>query len=116
MGDASLRRAGGGGGVAAPPPVHGGLRLGYAIVLPAAQALAFCRDGLGLALLFPVASWIPSVGQWPRALVPGWIPLRRFMAFPMFATVVWLVWVPGASERCQWRRCPLAAHCWYWVG
>ncbi len=73
-----------------------GASLGYAIALPAAQALGiFAALGLGLALPFLVASWIPSVGQWlPR---PGaWMDtLRRFMAFPMFATVVWLVWVLG---------------------
>lgn len=73
-----------------------GASLGYAITLPAAQALAiFAALGMGLALPFLAASWVPAVGHWlPR---PGaWMDtLRRFMAFPMFATVVWLVWVLG---------------------
>ena len=73
-----------------------GASLGYAISLPAAQALAiFAALGLGLALPFLVAAWVPAVGNWlPR---PGaWMgTLRRFMAFPMLATVVWLVWVLG---------------------
>ena len=73
-----------------------GASLGYAISLPAAQALAiFAALGLGLALPFLVAAWVPAVGNWlPR---PGaWMDtLRRFMAFPMLATVVWLVWVLG---------------------
>jgi len=50
---------------------------------------------VGLALPFLAAAWVPAIAQWlPR---PGaWMDtLRRFMAFPMFATVVWLVWVLG---------------------
>ena len=73
-----------------------GASLGYAIGLPAAQALGiFAALGLGLALPFLLISWLPWVGRWlPQ---PGaWMStLRRFMAFPMFATVVWLVWVLG---------------------
>ncbi len=73
-----------------------GASLGYAITLPAVQALAiFAALGLGLALPFLAAAWVPAVANWlPR---PGaWMgTLRRFMAFPMFATVVWLVWVLG---------------------
>ncbi len=73
-----------------------GASLGYAIHLPAAQALGiFAALGLGLALPFLAAAWIPAVGHWlPR---PGaWMDtLRRFMAFPMLATVIWLVWVLG---------------------
>lgn len=73
-----------------------GASLGYAISLPALQALGiFAALGLGLALPFLLASWIPAVGNLlPR---PGaWMDtLRRFMAFPMLATVVWLVWVLG---------------------
>jgi thiol:disulfide interchange protein DsbD len=73
-----------------------GASLGYAIALPAAQALGiFAALGLGLALPYLAASWVPSVGKLlPR---PGaWMDtLRRFMAFPMWATVIWLVWVLG---------------------
>jgi thiol:disulfide interchange protein DsbD len=73
-----------------------GASLGYAIALPAAQALGiFAALGLGLALPYLAASWVPAVAQWlPK---PGaWMnTLRNFMAFPMWATVVWLVWVLG---------------------
>jgi thiol:disulfide interchange protein/DsbC/DsbD-like thiol-disulfide interchange protein len=73
-----------------------GASLGYAIGLPSAQALGiFAALGFGLALPFLAASWVPAVAHWlPR---PGaWMDtLRRFMAFPMLATVVWLVWVLG---------------------
>ena len=73
-----------------------GASLGYAISLPGYQALSiFAALGLGLALPFLAAAWVPAVGNWlPR---PGaWMDtLRRFMAFPMLATVIWLVWVLG---------------------
>jgi thiol:disulfide interchange protein/DsbC/DsbD-like thiol-disulfide interchange protein len=73
-----------------------GASLGYAIALPAAQALGiFAALGVGLALPYLAASWVPAVAHWlPR---PGaWmVTLRTFMAFPMWATVVWLVWVLG---------------------
>jgi thiol:disulfide interchange protein DsbD len=73
-----------------------GASLGYAIALPPAQALGiFAALGLGLALPYLAASWLPAVGKLlPR---PGaWMDtLRRFMAFPMWATVVWLLWVLG---------------------
>jgi thiol:disulfide interchange protein DsbD len=73
-----------------------GASLGYAISLPAVQAMGiFAALGLGLALPYLAASWVPAVGRWiPR---PGaWMDtLRRFMAFPMWATVVWLLWVLG---------------------
>ena len=73
-----------------------GASLGYAIALPAAQALGiFAALGLGLALPYLAASWVPAVANLlPR---PGaWmVTLRTFMAFPMWATVVWLVWVLG---------------------
>jgi thiol:disulfide interchange protein/DsbC/DsbD-like thiol-disulfide interchange protein len=73
-----------------------GASLGYAIALPAAQALGiFAALGLGLALPYLAASWVPAVGRWlPQ---PGaWMEtLRHFLAFPMAATVLWLLWVLG---------------------
>ena len=76
-----------------------GASLGLAIGLPAAQALAvFAVLGLGMALPYLAASWIPAVARaLPR---PGaWMDtFRRGMAFPMFATVVWLLWVLGQQS------------------
>ena len=73
-----------------------GASLGLALSLPALQALlVFAFIGLGMALPYLAASFIPAVARWlPR---PGvWMDtFRRAMAFPMFATVVWLVWVLG---------------------
>ncbi|MFZ5485911.1 MAG: protein-disulfide reductase DsbD family protein, partial [Pseudomonadota bacterium] len=60
------------------------------------QALAvFAALGLGMALPFLAAALVPAVVGWlPR---PGaWMQtFRHAMAFPMFATVAWLVWVHG---------------------
>jgi thiol:disulfide interchange protein DsbD len=73
-----------------------GASLGLAVGLPAAQALAvFAAIGLGMALPYLVASGVPAVAHLlPR---PGaWMnTFKHLMAFPMFATVVWLVWVLG---------------------
>lgn len=76
-----------------------GASLGLAIDMPAAQALTvFAALGIGMALPYVLASWMPGLVRWlPR---PGaWMEtFRRAMAFPMFATVVWLVWVLGQQS------------------
>ena len=76
-----------------------GASLGLAISLPAAEAIAiFVVLGLGMALPYLLASWVPAFAHWlPR---PGaWMEtFRRLMAFPMFATVAWLVWVLGQQS------------------
>ncbi|HWI80009.1 MAG TPA: protein-disulfide reductase DsbD domain-containing protein, partial [Ramlibacter sp.] len=76
-----------------------GASLGLAIGLPGLQALLiFAAIGIGMALPYLAASWIPAVAGWlPR---PGaWMEnFRKFMAFPMFATVAWLVWVLGQQS------------------
>ena len=76
-----------------------GASLGFALGLPAVQALAvFAAIGLGMALPYLVASVVPGVARaLPR---PGaWmVTFRQLMAFPMFATVVWLVWVLGQQS------------------
>lgn len=76
-----------------------GASLGFAIGLPAVQALAiFAVLGLGMALPYLAASWIPAFAH--RLPRPGpWMEtFRHVMAFPMFATVAWLVWVLGQQS------------------
>ncbi|KRC21201.1 protein-disulfide reductase DsbD [Acidovorax sp. Root219] len=76
-----------------------GASLGLTATLPGPQALAvFAALGLGLALPYLAAAFVPAVARaLPR---PGaWMDtLRKFMAFPMLATVVWLVWVLGQQS------------------
>lgn len=73
-----------------------GASLGVAVTLPAVQALTiFAALGLGMAAPYLLASaWPRLAGALPR---PGvWMAhFKVVMAFPMFATVVWLVWVLG---------------------
>jgi thiol:disulfide interchange protein DsbD len=76
-----------------------GASLGLAIGLPAMQALlVFACMGVGMALPYVLASFVPAVAAaLPR---PGaWMDVfKRFMAFPMLATVVWLMWVLGQQS------------------
>jgi thiol:disulfide interchange protein len=71
-----------------------GAALGFAIAQGAWVSLAvFLSLGLGMALPYVVLAWFPA---WLKRLPkPGaWmIRLKQGLAFPMFATVVWLVWV-----------------------
>ncbi|MBP8929076.1 MAG: thioredoxin family protein, partial [Ottowia sp.] len=73
-----------------------GASLGLAVGLPALQALLiFAAIGLGMALPYLAASWWPAVAR----LLPkpgAWMDtFKKFMAFPMFGTAVWLLWVLG---------------------
>ncbi len=76
-----------------------GASLGLAVGLPAVQALAvFGAIGIGMALPYLVASLVPAVARaMPR---PGhWmVTFKTFMAFPMFGTVAWLVWILGQQS------------------
>lgn len=73
-----------------------GAALGTAFTLPAAQALLlFAVLGLGMALPYVALTTWPALARaLPR---PGaWmVTFKTLMAFPMLATVVWLVWVLG---------------------
>ena len=76
-----------------------GASLGLALALPATQALTiFAALGLGMALPYLAVSWSPALARkLPRP--GGWMAtFRHAMAFPMFATVVWLVWVLGQQS------------------
>jgi thiol:disulfide interchange protein DsbD len=76
-----------------------GASLGLAVGLPAWQALpVFMAMGLGMALPYMLVSFWPALAH--RLPRPGaWMQtFRQAMAFPMFATVVWLVWVLGQQS------------------
>ena len=68
--------------------------LGFALSQPAPQTIAvLLAMGLGLALPYLVLSVTPALQRlMPR---PGvWMDrLRQFLAFPMFASAVWMIWV-----------------------
>lgn len=76
-----------------------GASLGLAVTLPAWQAVAvFAAIGLGMALPYLTASWVPAVARALPRPGPWMDQFRRFMAFPMFGTVVWLLWVLGQQS------------------
>jgi DsbC/DsbD-like thiol-disulfide interchange protein/cytochrome c biogenesis protein CcdA len=76
-----------------------GASLGFAIGLPAAQALLlFAALGLGLALPYLVAGFVPAIAHLLPKPGPWMGTLRRLLAFPMFATVAWLVWILGQQS------------------
>jgi len=71
-----------------------GAALGLALIAPAPLAIAiFLALGLGLAAPYLAATVIPG---WQRLLPrPGaWMDLvKQLLAFPLYATVAWLLWV-----------------------
>jgi thiol:disulfide interchange protein DsbD len=57
--------------------------------------LVFVCLGLGMAAPFLLLSYLPQLGRWlPK---PGaWMErFREFLAFPLLATAIWLLWVIG---------------------
>ena len=86
--------------VAAPCTVpFMGSALAFALAVPAALALAiFVALGLGLALPFLLIGYFPAARRWlPR---PGaWMgTLKQVLAYPMYLTAVWLIWVFGKQR------------------
>ncbi|RYZ06231.1 MAG: protein-disulfide reductase [Comamonadaceae bacterium] len=76
-----------------------GASLGLAIGLPAVQALPlFAALGLGLALPYLAAGFVPALARMLPQPGPWMNTLRRLLAFPIFATVAWLVWVLGQQS------------------
>ena len=73
-----------------------GAALGFALVQPAPHAmLVFTALAAGMALPYTVLCFAPAlIRRLPR---PGaWMDtLKQALAFPLYATVVWLVWVLG---------------------
>ncbi|MGF6179184.1 DsbC/DsbD-like thiol-disulfide interchange protein/cytochrome c biogenesis protein CcdA [Massilia sp. UYP32] len=71
-----------------------GAAIGSALVAPAYVSLVvFATMGLGLALPFLLLGMFPALAR--RLPRPGaWmVTLRQAMAFPMYATAAWLLWV-----------------------
>lgn len=73
-----------------------GVALGYALVQPLFVALSvFAGLAVGFALPYllvtmfpPLRNLLPRPGAWMETM-------RRILAFPMYATAIWLVWVLG---------------------
>jgi len=73
-----------------------GAALGAALSQPAPQALlVFAALGAGMAAPYLAASLFPAAARMLPRPGPWMARFKTFMAFPMFATVVWLLWVLG---------------------
>ena len=71
-----------------------GAALGASLALPAYQTmLVFLGLGVGLALPFLILAYIPQALRFLPKPGPWMITLKEFLAFPMFATSIWLLWV-----------------------
>jgi thiol:disulfide interchange protein DsbD len=75
-----------------------GAALGYALAEKAHVTLGvFVALGVGMSLPYVALAWFPA---WRRVLPrpgPWMVRLRQLLAFPLYATVAWLVWVLGAQ-------------------
>lgn len=68
--------------------------VGYALAQPAAVVLAvFTSLGLGLAAPYLLLSTWPALQRRLPRPGPWMLRFKQALAFPMFASVVWLVWV-----------------------
>jgi thiol:disulfide interchange protein DsbD len=84
--------------------------LGYALVQPAVVALSvFAALGLGLAFPFLLISAIPAFGKILPKPGPWMERFKQFLAFPMYGTVIWLIWVLGQQAGMNAVAAALAA-------
>lgn len=73
-----------------------GTALGVAITLPASTALLiFATLGIGMATPYVLLSSFPALMKYmPKP--GGWMEtFKQALAFPLFATAIWLIWVFG---------------------
>jgi thiol:disulfide interchange protein/DsbC/DsbD-like thiol-disulfide interchange protein len=76
-----------------------GAALGFALAGGTAMmVLVFVALGIGMALPYALLAWFPG---WRNRLPrPGpWLErFKQLLAFPLYATVIWLAWVLGAQR------------------
>ncbi len=73
-----------------------GTALGFALTQPAYVCIAvFAALGLGMALPLLLLCYLPALAQ--RLPKPGvWMDnLKQFLAFPLYLSAIWLLWVYG---------------------
>ena len=73
-----------------------GTALGFALTqTPLISLLVFAVLGIGMALPFVLLSWIPGLLEKLPAPGPWMESFRQFLAFPLYASAIWLLWVLG---------------------
>ena len=84
--------------------------LGYALVQPAVVALAiFLALGAGLAAPYLLIGLVPAFGRLLPRPGPWMTAFRNVLAFPMFATGIWLFWIIGKQAGVNAMAMALAA-------
>jgi thiol:disulfide interchange protein/DsbC/DsbD-like thiol-disulfide interchange protein len=77
-----------------------GAAIGLAITLPVAEALlVFVALGLGMAAPILAVSFWPALARVLPRPGPWLATFRKALAYPMFATVLWLLWVLGQQTH-----------------
>ncbi|WIO74006.1 cytochrome c biogenesis protein CcdA [Porticoccaceae bacterium LTM1] len=92
--------------------------LGYAFTQPVAVSLLiFVFLGLGLAFPYLLIAFVPGA----RRIVPNpgpWMSVfKTALAFPMFGTAIWLIWVMGDKDAMLWTMAAaltIALAAWAW--
>jgi thiol:disulfide interchange protein DsbD len=75
-----------------------GAAVGFTLAQPAAVSLAvFAMLGVGMALPVLALSFFPNALKKLPKPGPWMETFKQVMAFPLFATVIWLAWVLGAQ-------------------
>ena len=73
-----------------------GAALGFAFTQSMPVALTvFLALGFGMALPFVILSFVPALAKLMPRPGPWMLTFRQLLAFPLYATVVWLLWVLG---------------------
>jgi len=71
-----------------------GTALGYALTQSTASAvIVFLALGIGFALPFSALAVTPALVRLVPKPGPWMVRFKEFLAFPMFATAIWLIWV-----------------------
>jgi len=71
-----------------------GTAVGFALTQSAGSAIVvFLALGIGFALPFTAIAFTPALVRLVPRPGPWMVRFKEFLAFPMFATAIWLIWV-----------------------
>ncbi len=98
-----------------------GSALGYALAAPLWELLlVFAALGIGMALPFVLIAWVPALQRFMPKPGRWMVSFKQFLAFPLLATVAWLLWVFGLQTDMNQlfvltlALVCVAALCWLW--
>ncbi len=75
-----------------------GAALGFALAGSAwVTLLVFAALGVGMAVPYVLLAWFPAWRGWLPRSGPWLGRFKQLLAYPLYATVIWLVWVLGAQ-------------------